>query len=397
MFGLPTWLLIIPVLTLLVFVHELGHFATAKWFGIKVTEFGFGFPPRIKGFQYGETLYSINWLPLGGFVRMLGEEDPTDPRSFARQPVWKRAVVLVAGSFMNLVLPLIIFTTMFVLPHDVVVGKVVITGVVPGSPAQAAGLRPGDLIYEVDGKRVDNSAELVQRVTAKLGQAAVLTVGRSAIVPGLSVSPDLQSVDQVTVVPRLNPPKLTVVAAVADPLTEVSLEEALRLYPDVRIGDSFRQGAVGVYIATASPRLVKRRFPVWEAVPMSFSKMWDVLVISKNGIARWIAGGDDPGLAGPIGIAQVTGEVAKVGLTPIFELTALLSISLGILNVLPIPALDGGRLLFVGIEWVRCGKRVSPKREGLVHLVGFIVLISLIAVMSYFDVVRILNGGSLLR
>ena len=397
MFGLPTWLLIIPVLTLLVFVHELGHFATAKWFGIKVTEFGFGFPPRIKGFQYGETLYSINWLPLGGFVRMMGEEDPTDPRSFARQPVWKRAVVLVAGSFMNLVLPLIIFTTMFVLPHDVVVGKVVITGVVPGSPAKAAGLRPGDLIYEVDGKRVDNTAELVQRVTAKLGQAAVLTVGRSAIVPGLSVSPDLQSVDQVTVVPRLNPPKLTVVAAVADPLTEVSLEEALRLYPDVRIGDSFRQGAVGVYIAMASPRLVKRRFPVWEAVPMSFSKMWDVLVISKNGIARWIAGGDDPGLAGPIGIAQVTGEVAKVGLTPIFELTALLSISLGILNVLPIPALDGGRLLFVGIEWVRRGKRVSPKREGLVHLVGFVVLISLIAVMSYFDVVRILNGGSLLR
>ena len=397
MFGLPAWLLIVPVLTLLVLVHELGHFAMAKWFGIKVTEFGFGIPPRIAGFRYGETLYSINWLPLGGFVRMVGEEDPTDPRSLARQPVWKRAVVLVAGSFMNLVLPLIIFTTMFVLPHDVVVGKVVITGVVPGSPAKAAGLRPGDLIYEVDGRRVDNTGELLQRITAKLGQPAVLTVGRSAIVPGLSVSPDLQAVDQVTVVPRLNPPKLAVVESVSDPLTEVSLEEARRLYPDMRIGDSFRQGAVGVYIATAGPRLVKRSFPVWEAVPMSFSKLWDALVIWKNGIARWIAGGDDAGLAGPIGIAQVTGEVARVGLAPIFELTALLSIYLGIFNMLPIPALDGGRLLFVGIEWVRRGKRISAKREGLVHLVGFIVVIGFIAVVSYFDVVRILNGGSLLR
>ena len=397
MFGLPTWLLIFPVLTLLVFVHELGHFAMAKRFGIKVTEFGFGIPPRIAGFRYGETIYSINWIPIGGFVRMMGEEDPTDPRSLARQAVWKRAIVLVAGSFMNLLLPLVIFTTLFALPHDVLVGKVMITGVVPGSPAQAAGLRPGDVIYEVDGRRVDNTGELVQRVTAKLGRATELTVARSSIVPGLSRSPDLVAVDKITVVPRLNPPKLTVVESVSDPLREVSLGEARRLDSDARLGDTFRQGAVGVYIATASAHVVQRRFPIWEAVPMSLSKMWDILVINKNGIARWIVGGDDPGLVGPIGIAQVTGEVAKVGLSPIFELTAWLSIFLGIFNILPIPALDGGRLLFVAIEWVRRGKRVSPKREGLVHLVGFGALIALIAVMSYFDVVRILSGGSLLR
>ena len=397
MFGLPTWLLIVPILAFLVFVHELGHFATAKWFGIKVTEFGFGFPPRIFGVRYGETIYSINWLPLGGFVRMEGEEDPTELRSFARQAAWKRAIVLVAGSFMNLVVPLVIFTVMFVLPHDALAGQVMITGVTHGSPAQEAGLRPGDIVYEVQGKKVDNSLELVQRVTARLRQATELTVGRSSIVPGLSRTPDLQAVDRITVVPRLSPPNLTIVETLTDPLTEISLREAQRLNPDVELGDRFRQGAVGVYITTVNPRVVRESFPIWEAVPMSVGKMRDVLVLTKNGLSQWAAGGGDPGVAGPIGIAQITGEVAKVGISPLFELTALLSISLGVLNVLPIPALDGGRLLFVGIEWVRRGKRVSPQREGLVHLVGFIVLIGLIVVMSYFDVVRIINGDSFLR
>ena len=396
-FGLPGWLLIIPVLTALVFIHELGHFITAKRFGIKVTEFGFGFPPRIAGFQYGETLYSINWLPLGGFVRMVGEEDPTDPRSFARQAAWKRAVVLVAGSFMNLVLPLVIFTTMFMLPHDVLAGRVVITGVAHGSPAQEAGLRPGDEIYEVDGRRIENTAELVQRVMAKLGRAIDLTIGRSAVVPGISRTPDLVGTETVSVVPRLNPPKLEVVDEVSDPLTQISLAETLRLNPVAKLGDEFRQGAVGVYIATANAHVVQRSYPIWEAAPMSVGKMRDVFVITRNGLARWAAGGDDPGLAGPIGIAQVTGEIASVGISPVFELMALLSISLGILNILPIPALDGGRLLFVGIEWARRGKRISAKREGLVHLLGFVVLIGLVAVMSYFDIVRIIDGGSLLR
>ena len=396
MFGLPTWLLIVPILAFLIFVHELGHFATAKWFGIRVTEFGFGFPPRIFGVRYGETVYSINWLPVGGFVRMAGEEDPSEPRSFARQAAWKRAIVLVAGSFMNLVVPLVIFTAMFMLPHDTQVGKVMITGVAHGSPAQEAGLRPGDIAYEVQGKRVDNSQELVRKVTARLGQATELTIGRASIVPGLSRTPDLQTVDRITVVPRLNPPNLTIVETVTDPLTEISLREAQSLNPDAKLGGKFRQGAVGVYITTINPRVDSRSFPVWEAVPMSVGKLRDVLVLTKNGLSQWAAGGD-AGMAGPIGIAQITGEVAKAGLSHIFELAALLSIGLGILNVLPIPALDGGRLLFVGVEWVRRGKRISPQREGLVHLVGFVVLIGLIAVVSYFDVVRILNGESFLR
>jgi regulator of sigma E protease len=125
--------------------------------------------------------------------------------------------------------------------------------------------------------------------------------------------------------------------------------------------------------------------------------MTDILKITKNGFARWFSGGPDPGLTGPIGIARVTGEVAEAGISPVFELMALISISLAIMNILPIPALDGGRLMFVIIEWVRRGKRIPPQKEGLVHLVGFALMIGFIVVISYFDIARILSGDSFFR
>ena len=397
MFGLPTWLLIVPILGFLIFIHELGHFVTAKWFGIKVTEFGFGFPPRIAGIRYGETVYSINWIPLGGFVRMVGEEDPSDPRGFARQSVLRRAIVLSAGSFMNLVVPVVIFTILFILPQNVVVGSVGISGVAPRSPAQEAGLRPGDVVLAVNGRRIDNHADLIQRVMAKLGSEVDLTVRRGSAIGGFRTSPEFAAVEKVRVRARLNPPDLRVVDTVADPEKEVSLAEARRYDAELKVGDTLTQGAVGVIIGTSNPRVVKRSHPFWEAVPMAVERIRDVLLITKNGLVRWAVGGPDPGVTGPIGIAQVTGEVAKAGISPIFELTALISISLGIVNILPIPALDGGRLTFVAIEWIRRGKRVSPQREGLVHLIGFALLITFIVFVSYFDVVRLLNGDGFIR
>ncbi len=401
MFGLPGWLLIVPVLGFLVFIHELGHFATAKWFGIKVTEFGFGFPPRIFGVPFRGTIYSVNWVPLGGFVRMVGEEDPTDPDSFARKSVPKRAVVLVAGSAMNLLFPVIVFTVLFSLPHDAVIGQVVITGVAPDSPAQKALLRPLDTVLAVNGDAIDNHVELVQKVMTSLGRPTELTIRRGMLVTGLAFSPELAPVDKVTVVPRLNPPEMTVVEVVTDRKTQISLTDAQSHRPDIELGAKVRQGAIGITIGTRNPKIVERRFPVWESVPMSVGTIWEILVITKNGFAQWIAGGPDPGLAGPVGIAQVTGEIAEdipeVGFSQFVEFVALLSISLGIINVLPIPALDGGRLVFVLLEWVRRGKRISPEREGLVHLVGMALLVALIVVMSYRDVVRIIAGESFLR
>ena len=401
MFGLPGWLLIVPVLGFLIFIHELGHFATAKWFGIKVTEFGFGFPPRIFGVRYGDTVYSLNWIPLGGFVRMVGEEDPSHPRSFAGQAIWKRAVVLVSGSVMNLAFPIAVFAILFTLPHDTVVGTVTITGVSPDSPAQKAGLRPGDTVLEVEGKRVANHIELVQAVMSRLGRPTEFTIRRGLIVTGLAFSPELAPVEQVTIVPRLRPPEHVVVEEVTDPATEMSLREAQNVNPDAQVGDRIRQGAIGVLVGTANPKVVKRSFPVWDSVPMAVGRAWDVLALTQAGLSQWARGGPDPGIAGPVGIAQVTGEIAEeipnIGFSPLFEFVALLSISLGIVNLLPIPALDGGRLLFVVIEWVRRGKRISPQREGLVHMVGFAILIGFIVAMSYRDVVRIIAGESFIR
>ena len=397
MFGLPSWLLIVPVLAALVFVHELGHYLAAKRFGIKVLEFGFGFPPRLFGVKYGETVYSINAIPLGGFVRLLGEEDPTDPRSFARQSVLKRTVVLCAGSFMNFLTPIVIFTVLFILPQDVPVGTVQVTGVAPGSPAQQAGIRAGDQVTAVDGKRVRNHYELVEQIMVNLGAEVELTVRRGSVVTGLRASPDSSVVDVVTVVPRLNPPELEVVEIVTSPETQVSLRDARRYNVRLQPGDTMTQGAVGVMIGTSNVRLVKESQSVLDAGQNAVGRMLDILVLTKNSFHRWAVGGPDPGLTGPIGIAQITGEVAEAGISPFFELVAIISISLGLINILPIPALDGGRLMFVLIEWARRGRRVSPQREGLVHVIGFAVLIGLIVVVSFFDISRILSGDSIIR
>jgi regulator of sigma E protease len=396
LFGLPAWLAVIPVLAFVIFIHELGHFLTAKRFGIKVTEFGFGFPPRLLGVRHGETTYTLNLLPLGGFVKMVGEEDPTDPRSFARQSVLKRVIVLCAGVAVNFIVPVAIFTVLFTLPQDTLFESVIVTNVAPRSPAEAGGLRPGDTIISVNGQRIDNRNELRQEVFTRLGSSTELTVRRGPPISGLSSSPELATIETLTVVPRFNPPDLTVVEVLTDAERQVTLAEARRIDPDTSIGDTVRQGEIGFWMGVANQRIVKRSHAPWKAFPMAVDHLWNVLLITKNGIVRWIVGGPDP-FIGHVGIAQVTGEVVRAGISPIFEWIAIISISLGIVNILPIPPLDGGRLMFVLLEWVRRGRRISPKREGLVHMVGFVMLISLIVVMNYRDIVRLLNGESFIR
>jgi regulator of sigma E protease len=399
MFEIPSWLYIIPVLGFLVFVHELGHFVTAKWFGIKVTEFGFGFPPKLFGFRYGETTYTLNLIPIGGFVKMVGEEDPSEPRSFARQARWKRAIVLAAGSGMNFLVPIVIFTILFMLPHDKLVSsEVMINGIAPGSPAQEAGLRAGDTILQVDGERVSEPRDLIDIVKDKRGVPVELVVRRGAIVTGLGSSPEFSTTDAITLVPRVTAPSPLVVEIVTDPQTQVSVRDAQRYNPEVEVGDRLSQGAIGVSIVLSNPVVRPGTEPFWKAVPMSLGTIKDILMFTKDGVTQSLTSGENPGIAGPIGIAQATGEVVdELGFAWVFQLTALLSVSLGIMNILPIPALDGGRLMFVVIEWARGGKRISPEKEGFVHMAGFVVLIGLILAVSYFDVLRILNGGSILR
>ena len=393
MIPMPSWLLVIPVLSILVFVHELGHFLTAKRFGIKVTEFGFGFPPMLWGISIGETLYSINLIPLGGFVKMVGEEDPTEPRSFARQSILKRSIVLMAGSFMNLLLPLLIFATILSLPHDTLIGTVTISGVAPNSPAEEAGLKEGDSILEINSLGISNHMDLVKEIETKQGTEVELLIRKgnsSLLLPG---SPEFATSEYIRLTPRENPPSYRVVEIVSEPTKEIAISEAKQY----RVPNVLRQGSIGVLIGTANGRVVKDRLPLHEAIPTAFSKIGEVISFSAQGIGSFVSRGENPGLTGPIGIAQVTGEVAKVGIAPIFELTALISISLAIVNLLPIPALDGGRLVFVLVEGIRGGKKISPQREGIIHMTGFIVLIGLVVVMSYFDIIRILSGESFFR
>ena len=307
--------------------------------------------------------------------------------------------VLLAGPFMNLVVPILIFTILLALPHDKHIGIVTVGSVAPGSPAVEAGIRPGDAILRVNETTIDNHVDLVQQIQKLKGQETELTLRRNASSPisGFANSPEFSHTETILLTPRKPPPNLSVVASVTDPSFEVSLEDAKSYDKSLEIGDTLTQGAVGVLIGTSGTKVIRDKIPVWKALPQSLTRIVDTITFTFVGLSGWISGGDDPGLAGPIGIAQVTGEVANIGITPVLELTALISISLALVNILPIPALDGGRLLFILIEGARGGKRISPQTEGIIHMAGFAALIGLIVVMSYFDVLRIISGGTFIQ
>jgi regulator of sigma E protease len=171
------------VLVVLVVIHELGHFVTAKLAGVKVLEFGIGYPPRLFGFKFGETEYTLNILPLGGFVRLLGEEDPSDPRSLAAQPAPQRLVIMGAGSFMNFVLAIALFTVALMIPREVPVGRAVISQVIPGSPAEQAGLKAGDVILKIDGRDIDSVPEASYNIRLNLGENTPIVVRRTDVRP----------------------------------------------------------------------------------------------------------------------------------------------------------------------------------------------------------------------
>jgi len=350
---LLTIVVFFALLILLVLTHEIGHFGAAKLTKVKVEEFGIGFPPRIWGFKRGDTIYSINWIPFGGFTRLLGEEDPSQQGSLASKSIPVRIFVLAAGSLLNILLPILLFTIAFMIPHNVVSEKVIIKEVAAGSPAQMAGIEPGDRIVEINNHQVKNRADLSYSIQLNLGNN----------IPMLIQKPDL-SEKTILVTPRWNPPE--------------------------------GQGATGIMLSSADSVPVTESMTFWEAVPASITHSWEILVLFRNEVVSWFVRNTAPKLAGPVAIAQLTGEVVKAGISPLLEFTALISINLGIFNLLPFPGLDGGRLIFVFLEFIRRGKRISPQKEGLVHMIGFVTLILLILVISYFDVSRLIRGESLL-
>ncbi|HUP27653.1 MAG TPA: RIP metalloprotease RseP [Chloroflexia bacterium] len=427
------WLWVVPVLGVLIVVHEMGHFFTAIWLGIKVQEFGIGFPPRAFAIRRNGIDYSINWLPIGGFVKIEGENgDSDDPRSFGRAPAWKRIIVLAAGSFMNLLLALIIFTGMSVSgTREIAAPDTGVSTVVEGRPAAQAGLQPGDRILEVGGQQVNTSSEVRSASRASSGKPTAFLIDRNGERITLTVTPSGDPPLGISLAPWVSPVKVGGVSSggaadkaglkaedqiVAIGDTKVTnLPQALYLLDKSGTSAQITVERNGQRLApvtvTAAGTGAQRNFgfgffhpthmvyysPL-QALGKALGSTWDVITSIPRGMAQAIEGkAQGAGVTGIVGITQLTGEVAQEsGTNGLLTLTALLGISLFMINLLPLPALDGGRLLFIFIELLRGGRRIAPEKEGLVHFAGMVVLLALMAVITFFDVGRLLGGESIL-
>lgn len=341
------FLVFLLILSLMMVLHELGHFVTAKLFKITVLEFGLGLPPRAWGFRAGGVMYSLNWIPFGAFVKMLGEEDPTAPGSFAGKSRWVRAIVLAAGSGMNFLLAVVAFSIAMMIgtPDLTVNGPVKVGGISRESPAEVAGLQRGDTITTVDGQTV-NVEQFRALAQTKAGQSVALNIQRGS-----------ESV-QTSLTPRANPPE--------------------------------GQGAVGVLLGSNA---LAQMGPI-EAVGTGFSQTVRVIsttVLLPKMLIQGEIAPSDARMVGLPGMASLTSQTVDYAresglLYPLFILVGVFSAGLSIANMLPIPALDGGRLLFVIIEAVR-GRRISPEREATVHFVGIVALLALMIVISVNDII----------
>ena len=344
-------------------VHELGHFFVAKRAGIWVEEFGFGLPPRIWGKKFKQTLFSLNLLPFGGFVKLHGEgseEGISKPkRAFLNKSKKARVAVLLAGVVMNFLLGIFAFAIVYSfsgIPREALNVRVV--DVVPGSPAQTSGLLVGDVVRKIDKKTVSSTKSFMEEVDRFRGGSVVLEVENDS-------SGETKS-RNITVKPRQDPPSGEGPLGVAISTVEI-------YYPPV-----WQRPFYGAY------------FGFKDAV------YWGKTVVTGMfQIFTDISSGQAPqDLAGPVGIFALTSEIYKVGVLALINFIGILSINLAILNIIPFPALDGGRLLFVAIESL-FGRKILPRVEAAAHTVGMIILLILIFAITARDIRALISAGSI--
>lgn len=358
--GIPVFIVLLGPL---MFVHELGHFLFAKRAGIRVEEFGMGFPPRaVTLFRRGETIYTLNWLPIGAFVRMSGEEDPSDPRSLAAQPKRWRFLVLFAGPAFNFIFAvLVLFLAYLLFATEPGEARYRITSVIPGSPAETLGLRPGDEVLSVNG--IDATERLgpnQQQDTFALKAQSQASIGRPI---------------EIVV---LRPPA----DATGSP-AEVTLRGTIP-------ADANPNAPLGVSLGLNIIRTERVYYTVPEAFVAATSDLYLVTTNLIRAPVELITGRLAPEMARPVGVVGITSigvSLLEQGAFPFVRFAGILSMLIGLTNLLPIPALDGGRILFVLIEWIR-GRRIDPQREQWVHSIGMIFLLALSAVIIFFDVVN---------
>lgn len=358
--AISTIIIFLLILGVIVFVHELGHFATAKFFGVKVDEFGLGFPPRILGRKKGETEYTLNWIPLGGFVKIAGEdgENRNDPRYFGAKPIWQRAIILAAGVAMNFLLAIVLFTAVFMsgFPTDVsglpdseipagAEVSVQISAVGAGSPAAEAGLLPMDEILQLDGKNIANVQEVHDYTAANPDREMTLTIERQH---ELLTKQVLAKKDAVTGEGAIG------VSLVKTAVVDYSLLESIK--------------EATVYTANMTVYIVKYLFTTIHQLVFT--------------------GGTTAEVSGPVGMVSMTAQAAQMGIIVLLNFTALISVNLAIVNILPLPALDGGRIVFLLFEKIK-GRPVSQELEAKIHNTGFMLLMLLMVIITFQDIMRL--------
>ncbi len=347
---MTTLLAFIFVLGLLVFVHELGHFITAKLVGIRVERFSLGFPPRMIGKKIGDTDYCISWIPLGGYVKMSGMIDESldvnikgEPWEYASKPVWQRLLVISAGSVMNILTAVVIFALVtyvygILTPHGALVNEVM-----KGKPAEVIGLQTGDKITSVNQVAITTSEELTEIIHRHPGEEIEISWVRNGETYSSKVTPELQPEENIGLI-------------------------------GIRVGTEVQSTEAGIFQSL--------NYGVWYS-----SK---ILSLTVNELKLIITGRQSlkDAVGGPIIIAKMAGESAKMGMERLFQFTALISLNLGLFNLLPFPVLDGGHLVLLLIEGVR-RKPLSTKTILLVQKVGMVFLLALMGFIIFNDIRRL--------
>jgi len=339
--------LVILIFSVLVIVHESGHFITAKLAGIKVEQFSVGFGPQLFGWTRGETLYAVRAIPLGGFVKLAGMDGSMEagPRSFNAHPLWQRFMVIVAGSAFNLTLPVLIFFGVYTTVGAAEVQTpIAVSAVDTGTPASSVGLQAGDVIRSVNGRPINKFEDLRSTLDAARYTPVTVVIDRH----GQQLT--------LTATPRLDP---------------ASGSYILGFHPAIH---SFKPGPVD-----AAGRALR---DTGDSITGIVGGIYQLATDKKLG---GLLG--PRGLEGPVGIVKTTARAAQAGPLSLVAVVALLSLSLGLANILPFPALDGGRAAFLVLELIR-GRPVDPAREQVVHYVGLALLFGLIGLVTYNDLLR---------
>jgi len=342
-------------LSFLIFVHELGHFLAGKILGARVEEFGLGYPPRVWGKKVGETLYSLNLVPFGGFTKF-SADDVGGIEIISGKSKPRRAVILLAGVLGNFVLGWLILSLLFATGNPTFVGQVVVSGVVPSSPAAEAGIREGEAILTLNGREMLLAEDLSYEVSKYLGQEVVLEVLSSDCVGGQEpFSAGCQR--EVKVIPREVPPA--------------------------------GEGAMGVEVVLEGD-MIEVTVPIWQAPLTAFGESLRLLRAMLAGYGMLLRSivrerVVPEGLAGPVGVYGMAKAASGLGSAPFLQFLAFLSFGLGLFNLMPLPALDGGQVLFVVVEALR-GKRISANVGRWINLVGIGFLILLMVSVTIQDV-----------